>query len=31
VQRAATPAAHRPALRLGSAVHLLVGDDRESA
>ena len=27
MQRAAPPAAHRPALRLGSAVHLLVGDD----
>ena len=31
VQRAAAPAPHRAALRLRSAVHLLVGDDRQSA
>ena len=31
VQRAAAAAPHRAALRLRSAVHLLVGDDRQSA
>ena len=31
VQRAAPPAAHLPALRLGPAVHLLVGDHRQPA
>ena len=31
VQRAAAAAADRAALRIGSAVHLLVGDDRQSA
>ena len=30
-QRAAAAAAHLPALRLGPAVHLLVGDDRQPA